>query len=145
MIPVVVDASVAVKWFVPEVDAGHAARLLDGDLELLAPELVLAESANAVWKKVRRGELTEDEGRQVVAAIREAPFAITPATEFISPAYEIAIRYRRTIYDALYVALAVAHDGVLVTGDARLAAAFEGGPIGKHVRRLADWDAGTIG
>ena len=141
MTPVVVDASVAVKWFVPEIHAQQAARLLDGRFELLAPDLIHPESANTIWKKVGRGEITADEGRQIVAALRDAPLEITPSAGFIAPAYEIAGRTGRTVYDALYVALAVARKCLFVTGDARLVAALAGGPLGSHVRTIDAWDA----
>ena len=86
-------------------------------------------------------ELTADEGRQIVAALRDAPVEITASAGLIAPAYEIAGRTGRTVYDALYVALAVARDCLFVTGDARLAAALAGGPLGSHVRTIDAWDA----
>ena len=141
MTPVVVDASVAVKWFVPEIHAERAAGLLDGRYELLAPDLILPESTNAILKKVGRGELTADEGRQIIAALRDAPVETTPTAALMAPAYEIAGRTGRTVYDALYVALAVARECVFVTADARLAASLAGGPLGSHVRTIDTWDA----
>ena len=53
----VIDASVAVKWFVPEVHSEHALRLLRKKFALLAPELIQAEFGNILWKKCRAGEL----------------------------------------------------------------------------------------
>ena len=142
MIPVVVDASVAVKWFVPEIHAGRAASLLGGRFQLLAPDLLLAEAANTIWKKAARGELSEAEARQLVTAICETPIEMTPSRDIVAPAYEIAIRFGRTVYDSLYVALAVARECLLVTGDAKLVGALAGGQLGRYVRDIATWTPG---
>ena len=50
----VVDASVALKWFVDEDGSDRAVALLDGDEPLIAPDLVVAEVCNAAWKSLRR-------------------------------------------------------------------------------------------
>ena len=57
-------------------------------------------------------------------------------------ALEIAIAYRRTVYDSLYIALAVARDSILVTADDKLANALSGGPLAAHVRSLSSYSAG---
>lgn len=137
MTPVVVDSSVAVKWFVPEVLAEQAAELLDGSFVLLAPDLLLAEAANVLWKKVGRGELGVEEARTVFAALRRVPLEIVPSSELLAAALEIAFAYQRTVYDWLYVALAVARDCALVTADDRLAGALAAGPLARHVRALS--------
>ncbi len=63
MITVVVDSSVVIKWFLPEDDSTIAqtieAQLEKGEVILLAPELLLAEVANILWKK--RSQLSEEE------------------------------------------------------------------------------------
>lgn len=50
---IVVDASVAIKWFIPEIHATAAGRLLEKNLKLLAPDLIFAEIGNILWKKCR--------------------------------------------------------------------------------------------
>jgi predicted nucleic acid-binding protein len=54
----VVDASVAVKWFVPEIYDAQALRLLSGSHQLVAPDLLYVEAGNILWKKgaARRDE-----------------------------------------------------------------------------------------
>jgi predicted nucleic acid-binding protein len=44
MIKLVVDASVAAKWYVPEIHSDAAVRLLDPEIVLLAPDLIIPES-----------------------------------------------------------------------------------------------------
>ena len=139
MTRVVVDASVALKWFVPEVLADKAAILLDGSYELAAPDLLIAEIGNALWKKVGRNELTVDEGLEILAAFESVPIEIVPSDRLVKAAFEIAAAHGRTVYDGLYVALAVAHDGVAVTGDDRLVRCFQGRALGPHIRSLAQF------
>ena len=48
---VIVDASVAAKWFFPEEGSKAAIRLLDGKHNLLAPDLLRSEFGNITWEK----------------------------------------------------------------------------------------------
>lgn len=75
MIDLVADASVAVKWLVREEDTAAANRILAAraDLSLYAPRLLASEVANALWSKVRRGELPPDPFRDAAASIRDLP------------------------------------------------------------------------
>lgn len=140
MTPVVVDSSVAMKWFVPEVLSDRALRLLDGNFELLAPDLLIPECGNVLWKKISRDQLGAEEGRAILHALGRAPIRIVGSPALIEAALEIAMVFRRSVYDALYVALAVARECVLVTADERLARALVAGPLGPNVRSLGDWD-----
>ena len=72
---VVVDASVVIKWFVPEAGSDAASRLLASEDRLEAPDLLFAEIANAIWKKVQRGQLTRAESRLLVRDIEKSPWA----------------------------------------------------------------------
>jgi predicted nucleic acid-binding protein len=134
---VVVDSSVALKWFVPEVLTGEAVSLLDAGVELLAPDLLYPEAGNILWKKVGRGEIEPRDARDILAALDRVPLSVVSSSLLVEAALEIALARRRTVYDALYVALAVARDSVFVTADDRLARAFRGGPLAAHVRALS--------
>lgn len=136
MRPVVVDASVVVKWFVPEVRSLEAERLLDGTVDLLAPDLLVPEVGNILWKKFRRREITGHEAREILAAFARVPVGLVASTGLLAAAFEIAESSGRTVYDALYVALALAHGTHLVTADDRLARALGRGPLAPHVRAL---------
>lgn len=131
-----VDASVAIKWFVPEQLSVEAAELLEGTAPLLAPDLLMPEVGNVLWKKVVRRELRATEAREILQALRRVPLKLVPSTELVESALEIATRFRRTVYDGMYVALAVAAEGVMVTADERLANAMAGGPLSRYVQRL---------
>ena len=138
MSAVVVDCAVAIKWFVPEELSAEAEGLLDGTRDLLAPDLLFAELGNVLWKKVSRRELTTAEARAVLSGISKVPLAVTPSRDLTAAALEIALAHGRTVYDAIYVALAVAHDCTLVTADERLVRALGVGPLARHVKSLAE-------
>lgn len=121
---VVVDASVAAKWLVDEDGTGAALRLRDAAYDLACPDLLFAEVGNVVWKKVRGGEVDEDAGRGMVAAILRAPLRVEPAAALLPAAWEVAVRHDRSVYDAVYLALALALDAPLVTADRRLVRAL---------------------
>jgi predicted nucleic acid-binding protein len=105
----VVDSSVAAKWVLPEPDSDHAERLIievaqKGE-SLIVLDLAFVEVANAIWKRYHRGLATLDEARQFLDKFVRSPVHVEPANRLLKPALEIAIKYRRTVYDALFVAL----------------------------------------
>lgn len=112
----IVDASVAVKWFLDE-ERSAAARELDRH-ELRAPDLILAETFNAVWKRWRRAEATTEQVPVIVPALRRAIAELVPLADLIEAAGELSIRHRHPIYDCCYLA-AVEPGMTLVTADER--------------------------
>ncbi|MGO8816618.1 MAG: type II toxin-antitoxin system VapC family toxin [Terriglobia bacterium] len=127
----VVDASVAAKWFLPpsgEPLADEALRLLDGyaqgRLRFAVPDLFWAECANILWKAVRQGRWTRSAAEEAVLALQARSFPTTPSFELLDDAFSIATTFDRTVYDSMYVALAVRLKADLVTADERLANAL---------------------
>lgn len=119
---IVVDASVAVKWYVPEEGSDEASSILVEDVERLAPDLLASEFGNVLWKKVGRGELTSGEATEICDAfLTSSPVRLVPSASYLGPALEIALRWGCTVYDALYLAVALGEDCGLATADARLA------------------------
>lgn len=116
----VVDASVAVKWLVPEIHSAAAARLLAEDREILAPDLLWSECGNTLWKKWRRQELSADEVGELLQDLRRFPLQIFSSDALYEPAWKIASRLERSFYDSFYIALAAARSCPLVTADLRL-------------------------
>src|SRR5262249_48717924 len=92
----VIDASVVVKWFVPEIHSDAARRLLEEPHRYFAPDLVFAETANTIWKKVRRGELKSAQGRQLVVDIGRASVEAVPCRMLAEDAFALAITIGRT-------------------------------------------------
>jgi len=130
----IVDASVAIKWYVPEPDSARAVPILSSGVRLLAPDLIIAEIGNIVWRKVVRQELTRADAERIVTAfVLACPVEIVPAAALIVSAVEIAMQHGRSVYDSLYVALATREGCEMVTADERLVNALAGTPLGQHV------------
>lgn len=129
----VVDASVGIKWFLPEIHSGPARSLLPGSHFLIVPELFFPEFGNILWKKVRRGELSDAEAREVLEALGTIGLRTVSSEHLITPALEIALETECTVYDALYVALAVTREVALVTADRRLYDRISVSPLARYV------------
>jgi len=140
----VVDTSVAVKWYLPEPGSEHAVALRQAANELVAPDLLVAEFGNVLWKKVRRGELDDAEAREISDAfVRACPVRLRPSLPYSTLALDLALRFERTMYDALFVAVALADEGSYVTADERLVNAFAQCDLGRVVRLLGSPLAAT--
>lgn len=139
MIKVVVDASVAIKWFFPEVHSLAAARLLDPEAYiLLAPDLIRPEIGNTVWKKMRRDEITREEASEILNAFATVDLDIHPSDTLLAPSFELAAAFDRTVYDSLYLALAIAQDCALVTADRKFHSVVVSSPFENHIRWVED-------
>ena len=133
MSAVVVDASVAIKWFLPEIHAEAARGVLAKRRELLAPDLIWAEVGNALWKQVHRAQLIPETARGILQDFERFPLRTFPAKTLLEPAWELAVRFRLTIYDSLYVALAVGRRCSLVTADLALCRSLSSTPLASSV------------
>ena len=116
----VVDASVAVKWLVREPLSHEASLLLTGEVSLMAPDLLYAEAANALWAMRQRRELTDADFEEAVETLREAP-VLVPSTllQLTAAASRLAADLGHPIYDCYYLALAIQEKAPLVTAEAR--------------------------
>ena len=125
----VVDASVAVKWFVDEDLSAKAAGLLNRGATFVAPALIFAEVANALWAMRRRGDITADDLADAVDALRAAPISV-PITmlQLTAAAARLAADLEHPAYDCFYLALAVQTQYPLVTADARFHDKVHGHP-----------------
>lgn len=136
---VVVDASVVVKWHVQERGSSEAAAVLERAGELLAPDLLVAEFGNVLWKKVRAGEFSAAEAGAVAAVFLAAqPIRLYPSTGLLPRALDVATCFGQPVFDALYLALAVAEDCQLLTADEQLARALRGTELELHVALLVE-------
>jgi len=118
----VVDASVVVKWFVPEEDSDKAIRLrekhVEGSLTLMAPDLIVYEVANAL---TYHPEIDDEDLRKDIEALFMIDLdLVPPSTELMVSITETARRLAISIYDSSYLALAEVTATNLVTADERL-------------------------
>jgi predicted nucleic acid-binding protein len=135
---VIVDASVAIKWFIPEVHSIAAVRLLESDASLAAPDLILAELGNVLWKKVRRGEIAPDEASQIFKGVAKTGIEIIRSDALLPSALELALALDRPVYDCLYLSLAVARDCALVTADRKFQDAVSASAFAPHILWVED-------
>jgi predicted nucleic acid-binding protein len=134
----VVDASVAIKWFVRENLHAEAARVLDRAGHLEAPDLIVAEVANVAWKKAVRGEIGRPQAQLIATAMRQYVPTLHPSAGLIEQALEIALALNHPVYDCLYLACAEAVDGILITADRRLCKALADSDYASLAHHLAD-------
>lgn len=140
---IVVDASVAVKWGVNEELRGQARDLIRRRDELTAPDLIHAEVANICWRKIRQGEMASNHAMLLLASIRQVIPTTEPVASLADRALGIAIELAQPAYDAVYLALAEARGGVLITADKRLVDRAARSKLATLVRYLGDWQADT--
>jgi predicted nucleic acid-binding protein len=124
----VLDASVAAKWFLPRAGEGLVEEAFDllrgharGEIEFIAPDLFWAEFGNVLWKAARQGRWPSAAAAKALRQMQEQRLAIVLTEELIEDALLIALANNRAVYDSLYIALAVQRGIDLVTADERLA------------------------
>ena len=127
----VVDASVGAKWMLPakgELLRPEAFRLLDaygtGEVSLLVPDIFWAECGNTVWKAVRQQRCSRADAEAATLAMIHRAITTVSSAKLLPEALPIAFNFGRSVYDCLYVALAVQGNMQLITADERLANAL---------------------
>ena len=133
MSAVVVDASVVAAAFFPEQYGEYARALLTSKVTLHAPDLIHPEVANVIWKRHSRGEISGEEAQELLTDVMGLPLDITPSDQLVAAALELSLRTGRTVYDCLYLALAITLNTKMISGDKRLVNALARGPLADHV------------
>lgn len=129
----VLDASVAVKWYLDE-PGSEAARALQGfTVGLIAPQFLLVEVANILWKYSRKGELSPTTGSRILHHLGGAPIEWQEDSHLYQDAFQLATETGRTAYDCLYLSLAITTDRPFVTADRKLYNALQGTPLERHL------------
>lgn len=133
MKPCVLDASAIAAALFRESGADRARAVLTSSRTLHAPDLVHAELANVIWKRFRRGDIDRDEAGELLQDLLCLPLRITPSAELVEPALQLGLATDRTVYDCLYVALAIRLGAEMLTADKRLANAMAATALAKHI------------
>ena len=124
----VLDASVAAKWFLPaahETLTEQALRLFEdyaaNRIRLVVPDLFWPEIGNIFWKASLAGRISAESATQAVEALMAREIPTSPSLPLLPEAFTIASAFRRSVYDSIYVSLAIASNRMFVTADERLA------------------------
>jgi predicted nucleic acid-binding protein len=132
---VVIDASVAVKWFLQEAGTAEAAALQRSQ-QLIAPDLIVAEVLNSVWRNARIGKVSSAAVTNTAAQLPSLFSALIPSADLLARAATIALALDHPAYDCFYIALAE-RDGVdLITADRRLLGKIKGTAFEPFVKPL---------
>ena len=125
--PVVVDASVVVKWLVSEDYSREASKLrddhLEGRVEANAPDLLLLETASAFRKYAARGLISEGDALEALSLIGETELRLHSIDRQLAlEALRLSLELGVTVYDAAYIALALKLKAPMYTADEALLA-----------------------
>ncbi len=126
----VIDASVAAKWILPEAQSDKAVALRVQDPDLIAPSLIVAEIGNALWKSAGRGDFAKPDTRRMLEVATTHFSRLIPLQDLAGDALQLSIDLKHPIYDCFYLALAQRERAPLVSADKRLIA------IGKRVKGI---------
>ena len=141
MSDLVVDSSVVFKWLLDEDDSPLAHAILEAwqrkELKCHSPDWMLAEVGSILWKRQRKGEIDATLASELLSDADAFPMVWADSRSLLPDALELAMKLGRTIYDSIYLALAIKLKCPFVTADDRLANAVA--PHVPNVIKLSDW------
>lgn len=107
---IVVDANVAVKWYLPEAGSDAALELMDGTSPLFAPDLIRLEVLAAITRRVCTGEATAEvtmtRCNNWLRHLRAGAVTVLPEHEILDDAVSLSLQIPHTLQDCLYLAVA---------------------------------------
>jgi predicted nucleic acid-binding protein len=125
-VTLVIDASVALKWFVEEDGTPQATTILAGRDLLIAPDLIVAEVCNAGWKAVRAGTMHPAQHDHAAARLVLAFDELLPLAPLAERAVVLSRTLAHPVYDCFYLVLAELRGTRMVTADRRLISRIAG-------------------
>ncbi|MBI4745743.1 MAG: type II toxin-antitoxin system VapC family toxin [Deltaproteobacteria bacterium] len=134
----VVDASVAIKWYLPEEHNAAAERLLNQTFRLHVPDLFFPETGNILWKRLVREEISKEKACTILKLLESAPIKVWESKPLLPEAFNIAVKAQRTVYDSLYIALAISEGCRMVTADRKLYNSLHNGTLKNTVLWVED-------
>jgi predicted nucleic acid-binding protein len=137
---IVIDANVVVKWYVSEDEfTSEAEYMADERFFLHAPELIIPEIGNILWKKFIRKELTHSEVLKILSeSAIEEDLTLHSHDHLFSSAVCGAMETQKTVYDWMYVSLAEALQIPFVTADKKLFNSLSSTPHGERLVWIGD-------
>lgn len=132
----VIDASVAIKWFIWEEGTEEAQQILDELNFFWVPDLFLIEIDAILTKKVRKGELKIADAFQKRRVFRQLPYKLILFEEIAEFTFRLSTEFPITLYDATYLAAAVDHEAIFYTADKRLVNGMSNTPFAEYMQNL---------
>lgn len=117
----IVDASIACKWYLNEEGSEKAFTVFLLDEPLIAPELIIAEVGHVLLKRRRGGLIAPQFALSVIADLPQRLDQLVPITSLARNAMDLSLRHNHSFYDCLYLALALERGERLITADAAFA------------------------
>lgn len=134
----VVDASVAIKWLLPEAYSDECLTLLQRNEPIFVPDFLVGFVANGLAKRVKTGDLKPNWAEHAMGALLRLPLTHVPTSELAVDAMSLAAHGKRPFHDAAYLALAVREGVPLITADWRWYALVSNGPLKEYVKFVRD-------
>lgn len=113
---IVVDAGLVIASLLPEANS-EAARSLIASEPCVAPDLMVNECVNAIWKNVRLGRILLEEAELALEALPHLGIALVSSQPLADRAFALATGLEHPAYDCFYLALAERRGLVMVTPD----------------------------
>ena len=135
----IVDASVAVKWVLREADSDRAAAFAASGANMLAPDILVIEAANALRKAESTGVVSRSFAENALAGLRSIFDPLIVSADLIDTAFAEAIDLKHPIYDCIYLAASVRLNAPLITSDAAFVAKLADTQFASNVLLLATW------
>ena len=133
----VLDCSVAAKWVLPEPGRAAALELFEryasGQVLLIAPDILLAEFASLVAKRNRRKQISAGQAHDAFSLMTKSAPKLFDTRPRLSRALDLSLQRQLSLWDCVYLALALEHDCPVLTADLRL---FRAGTSGHPSVRL---------
>ncbi len=134
----VLDASVALKLVVEEPGTAQAFALLDLDEKRIAPDWLLMEAAAALWNKVKYSALLEIHAERSLQDMPRFFHQLVSSSELIDATFRLSFRLRHSVYDCIYLALAIRDGARLITADKEFFRAIKRVELANHAQ-LLEW------
>jgi len=136
----VIDANVAIKWIFPEVDSEIALSILEDDQAiLLVPDFFFSDVTNILWKLIQRQSLSVKKARASLELIKQVDFKVSDSYGLAMQALDLSIQVQQSVYDCIYLALAISNDCEMITADERFINAVRQNSNINSLCWLKDW------
>lgn len=137
MNPIVIDTSVAIKWLADEPGTDQALALLRRIDFFYVPDFFLVEMDAVLTKKIRKRELEQQEASYLREEVRKLPFQLIAYENISEYAFDLAASLPVTLYDAMFLSVAIHNDSCMITADQRFYNGLQNTPLNDYIQLLS--------